>query len=65
MARVNAATTPPSSAEYLIRHATDADWPGIWAVLEPVIRSGETFTWDRDTTEADARARWFKDAPCT
>ncbi|MCO4250805.1 GNAT family N-acetyltransferase [Pseudarthrobacter sp. MDT3-9] len=35
----------------------------MWAVLEPVIRSGETFTWDRDTTEADARARWFKDAP--
>ncbi|MCO4263400.1 GNAT family N-acetyltransferase [Pseudarthrobacter sp. MDT3-26] len=35
----------------------------MWAVLEPVIRSGETFTWDRDTTEADARALWFKDAP--
>ncbi|WP_426990083.1 hypothetical protein [Pseudarthrobacter sp. Y6] len=62
---MNAATTPPSSAEYLIRHATDADWRGMWAVLEPVIRSGETFTWDRDTTEADARARWFKYAPGT
>ena len=63
MARVKAATTPPSSADYSIRPATDADWPGMWAVLEPVIRSGETFTWDRDTTEADARVRWFKDAP--
>jgi GNAT superfamily N-acetyltransferase len=35
----------------------------MWAVLEPVIRAGETFTWDRDTTEAEARTRWFKDAP--
>jgi GNAT superfamily N-acetyltransferase len=35
----------------------------MWAVLEPVIRAGETFTWDRDTTEAGARTRWFKDAP--
>jgi L-amino acid N-acyltransferase YncA len=60
---VKAATTPPATAEFLIRPATDADWPGIWAVLEPVIRSGETFTWDRDTTEKDARARWFKDPP--
>jgi GNAT superfamily N-acetyltransferase len=35
----------------------------MWAVLEPVIRAGETFTWDRDTTEDEARRRWFKDAP--
>jgi hypothetical protein len=35
----------------------------MWAILEPVIRAGETFTWDRDTTEDEARARWFKDAP--
>lgn len=35
----------------------------MWAVLEPVIRAGETFTWDRNTTEADARNRWFKEAP--
>jgi L-amino acid N-acyltransferase YncA len=47
----------------LVRPATAADWPGMWAVLEPVIRAGETFTWDRDTTEEDARARWFKEPP--
>ena len=35
----------------------------MWAILEPVIRAGDTFTWDRGTTEDDARARWFKDAP--
>ena len=35
----------------------------MWAVLQPVISAGETFTWDRDTTESDARSRWFKTAP--
>jgi L-amino acid N-acyltransferase YncA len=46
-----------------IREATDGDWPGIWAVLEPVIRAGETFTWERDTGEDAARSRWFKSFP--
>lgn len=46
-----------------IREATAADWPGIWSVLEPVIREGETFTWDRDTSEDSARAKWVKEAP--
>ncbi|WP_426003581.1 N-acetyltransferase family protein [Paenarthrobacter sp. NyZ202] len=46
-----------------IRPATPDDWPGIWAVMEPVIREGETFTWDRDTAEDAARAKWTKDAP--
>ena len=46
-----------------IRPATAADWPGMWTILEPVIRAGDTFTWDRGTTEDEARTRWFKDAP--
>ncbi len=46
-----------------IRTATPGDWPGIWAILEPVIRDGETFTWDRDTSEEAARNKWTKDAP--
>ncbi|MFJ4206985.1 GNAT family N-acetyltransferase [Paenarthrobacter sp. NPDC089675] len=48
---------------YDIRPATSDDWPGIWAVMEPVIREGETFTWDRDTDEESARAKWMKEAP--
>ncbi len=35
----------------------------MWAILEPVIRAGDTFTWNRDTAEDEARVRWFKDAP--
>ena len=59
------ATEDPAanSADFSVRPATAADWPGIWAVLEPVIRAGETFTWERDTAEDVARARWFKAAP--
>lgn len=64
MAAVSApAETPPAPAPWEIREATPADWAAIWEILEPVIRAGETFTWDRDTTEAQARAKWFKTAP--
>ncbi|MFB9716915.1 GNAT family N-acetyltransferase [Arthrobacter methylotrophus] len=55
------AATPP--AAYEIRPARESDWPGMWAVLEPVIRAGETFTWDRGTSEEAARSKWFKEAP--
>jgi L-amino acid N-acyltransferase YncA len=46
-----------------IRPANARDWPAIWEILEPVIRAGETFTWDADTAEEQARERWFKRAP--
>ncbi|WP_223987495.1 GNAT family N-acetyltransferase [Arthrobacter sp. NicSoilB8] len=46
-----------------MREARPEDWPGIWVILEPVIRAGETFTWDRETAEDEARGRWFKQAP--
>ncbi|WP_258142232.1 GNAT family N-acetyltransferase [Arthrobacter sp. MYb51] len=46
-----------------IRTATPEDWPGMWSILQPVIREGETFTWDRDTTEQAARTKWMKEAP--
>ncbi|MEQ4519353.1 GNAT family N-acetyltransferase [Pseudarthrobacter sp. B907] len=57
------AETVPASAPWEIREATAEDWPAIWEILEPVIRAGETFTWDPDTTEVQARDKWFKTAP--
>lgn len=36
--------------------ATDDD--ALWRILEPVIRAGETYTLDRDTSRADALAYW-------
>ncbi|MBB5985566.1 GNAT family N-acetyltransferase [Sphingobium lignivorans] len=43
----------------VIRAATPEDWPGIWSVIEPVIREGETYPLDRDLDESAARAYWF------
>lgn len=63
VAAVSATTEPDTGAGWTIREARPEDWPGIWAILEPVIRAGETFTWDRDTAEDEARGRWFKQAP--
>ena len=42
----------------LIRPATASDDDAIWAILEPVIRAGETYALDRDMSRADAVAYW-------
>lgn len=47
----------------LIREATEADWPEIWPVLREVLAAGETFCWDADTTEQQARAMWLHRPP--
>lgn len=42
-----------------IRPATPGDHAALWAVLEPVIRAGETFALPRDLTREDALASWM------
>lgn len=42
-----------------IREATAADWPGIWALMEPIIRAGDTYTLDHDSPEEILRAKWL------
>ena len=42
-----------------IRAAGAADEDLIWAILEPVIRAGETYTLPREMSRADAIAFWF------
>jgi L-amino acid N-acyltransferase YncA len=42
----------------IIRPATPADAPAIWAILEPVIRAGETFALERAMGEAEALRFW-------
>jgi hypothetical protein len=37
-----------------------ADWPALWALLEPVFRAGETFPHDPAITEAEARVAWVE-----
>ena len=41
------------------RRTEDSD--AIWAILEPVIRAGETYALDRDLTREQALAYWFSD----
>lgn len=43
----------------LIRPATAADDDAIWAILEPVIRAGETLAVPRDMDRASALALWL------
>ena len=51
-----AAPTPPLQ----IRPYEPAEWPQVWALLEPVFRAGETFPHDPAITEDGARAAWVK-----
>lgn len=42
-----------------IRQATDRDRDAVWAIMEPVIRAGETYALERDMTRDAALAYWF------
>jgi L-amino acid N-acyltransferase YncA len=46
-----------------IRDAEAGDWPAMWRLMQPTIAAGETFSWDRDTSEDDARRRWMRTPP--
>ena len=43
-----------------IRPYEAADWPAVWALLEPVCRAGETFPHDPAITEAEAQLAWVE-----
>jgi L-amino acid N-acyltransferase YncA len=43
----------------LIRPATDRDANAIWAIMEPIIRAGETYTLPRDMSKEATLAYWF------
>ncbi|HXY24950.1 MAG TPA: N-acetyltransferase [Candidatus Acidoferrum sp.] len=42
-----------------IRAAIEKDANGIWAILEPIIRAGETYTQPRDMNRESALGFWF------
>jgi L-amino acid N-acyltransferase YncA len=46
----------------LIRRASAADHPAIWEILEPVLRTGETYALPRDMSPSDALGYWFEPA---
>ena len=51
---------PALSSPLQIRPYEPADWPAVWALLEPVLRAGETFPHDPAITEAEAQVAWVE-----
>jgi L-amino acid N-acyltransferase YncA len=43
----------------LIREAAADDWPRIWPFWHRIVAAAETYAWDPDTSEEDARALWM------
>ena len=39
--------------------AEPGDWPGIWPVFLRVVRTGDTYLFDPQITEAEAREAWM------
>lgn len=46
-----------------IRDATAEDWPAIWPFLHAIVAAGETYAYDRDMTEDQARRLWMVGPP--
>jgi GNAT superfamily N-acetyltransferase len=42
-----------------IRDAIDSDWADLWRFVRPILASGETYCWPRDTSEEAARTWWM------
>ncbi len=43
----------------IVREALASDWPAIWAVMEPVVRAGETYCWDPGMDSEAGRREWL------
>ena len=43
-----------------IRPLSEADWPAVWELMEPVIRAGDTYPYAMDMTVDDARRMWIE-----
>jgi len=43
-----------------IRDYRPDDWPGVWKMMEPVIRSGETYPYAMDMDSAGAHYMWIE-----
>ena len=48
------------NANVNIRPLSEADWPAVWELMEPVIRAGDTYPYAMDMTVDDARRMWIE-----
>lgn len=46
-----------------IRPFEPRDWPRVWPIIRQVVRAGDTYTYDPDLTEDEARALWIQEPP--
>ena len=46
-----------------IRPFVDADWPGVWTIVEDVVAAEDTFTYDPLMTELEGRNIWIEHEP--
>ncbi|EWT05662.1 GCN5 family acetyltransferase [Intrasporangium chromatireducens Q5-1] len=46
-----------------IREYRDSDWPEVWPIVEQVIRAGDTFCYDPEQSESEARRLWVTPPP--
>lgn len=44
----------------VIREASSNDWLGIWEILEPVFRAGETYSFAQDISADQAQSAWME-----
>jgi GNAT superfamily N-acetyltransferase len=47
----------------VIRDAMADDWRAIWPFFREIVAAGESYSYDRDITERDARALWLLQPP--
>jgi GNAT superfamily N-acetyltransferase len=46
-----------------IRPFVDPDWPQVWPIIRAIVRTGDTYTYDPDLGEEEARAGWIEAPP--
>ncbi len=46
-----------------VRESGEADWPSVWPFFREIVAAGETIGYDRDMSEAQARAIWLGGSP--
>lgn len=44
---------------------TEAHWPAVWGIIEPVFRAGETYPYAMDISEAEAKEKWINQPKAT
>ena len=48
-----------------IRRATASDWDDLWKIFHSVVRQGDTYAYDPETTKEEGRALWMSPQAAT